>query len=141
VAAAAAIQRALHAEAWPAEAPLRVRLALHTGEAHRRDGDYYGGAVNRAARLRGLAHGGQALLSQATFDVVRDGLPGGVAVRDLGEHRLSDRHRIAHGGRCALLLSRPPTGEPTLSPPGSLLTTANDGHAGLRRSLNPPSVI
>src|SRR5215831_15858036 len=90
VAAAAALQRALHAEAWPPETPLRVRLALHTGEADLRDGDYYGGAVNRAARLWGLARGGQALLSQATHDLARDALPGGVALRDLGAHRLRD---------------------------------------------------
>src|SRR5262245_35331489 len=93
VAAAAAIQRALHAQQWPPEAPLRVRLALHTGEADLRDGDYYGGAVNRAARLRAVAHGGQALLSQAVYDLVRDALPAGAAVRDLGEHRLSDLAR------------------------------------------------
>src|SRR5215831_11795313 len=67
VAAAAGIQQALHAEPWPAETPLRVRLALHTGEADLRDGDYYGSAVNRCARLRAIAHGGQTLLSQATF--------------------------------------------------------------------------
>src|SRR4029450_271014 len=63
VAAAAAMQRALHAHPWPAEAPLRVRMAVHTGEADLRDGDYYGSAVNRCARLRALAHGGQVLLS------------------------------------------------------------------------------
>src|SRR5262245_4519415 len=62
VAAAAAIQRALHAEVWPPEAPLRVRLAVHTGEADLRDGDYYGSAVNRCARLRAITHGGQAVL-------------------------------------------------------------------------------
>src|SRR5438045_93656 len=62
VAAAAAIQRALHDEPWPAEAPLQVRLALHTGEADLREGDYYGAAVNRCARLRVIAYGGQALL-------------------------------------------------------------------------------
>ncbi len=93
VASAAAIQGALHAEPWPPETPLRVRLALHTGEADLRAGDYYGSAVNRAARLRGIAHGGQALLSQAVYDLVRDALPVGVAVRDLGEHRLSDLAR------------------------------------------------
>src|SRR5262249_38017129 len=93
VAAAAAIQRALHAEPWPPEAPLMVRLALHTGEADLRDGDYYGGAVNRAARLRAVAHGGQVLLSQATHDLVRDALPAGAALPDLGAHRLSDLAR------------------------------------------------
>src|SRR5262245_65733885 len=54
VAAAAAIQGALHAQDWPPETPLRVHMALHTGEADFREGDYYGGAVHRAARLRGL---------------------------------------------------------------------------------------
>jgi class 3 adenylate cyclase len=93
VAAAAAIQQALHAQDWPPQTPLRARVALHTGEADLRGGDYYGSAVNRSARLRGIAHGGQALLSQATYDLVQDALPAGVAVRDLGEHRLSDLAR------------------------------------------------
>src|SRR5918912_3914301 len=63
VAAAAAIQQAVYEEPWPTESPLRVRMALHTGEADLREGDYYGSAVNRAARLRAIAHGGQTLLS------------------------------------------------------------------------------
>jgi predicted ATPase/class 3 adenylate cyclase len=93
VVAAAAIQGALHAELWPPETPLRVRLALHTGEADLRDGDYYGSAVNRCARLRAIAHGGQALVSRATYDLTLDALPPGVALRDLGEQRLSDLAR------------------------------------------------
>src|SRR5687768_17037292 len=93
VTAAAAIQRALHEAPWPEETPLRVRMALHTGEADLRDGDYYGSAVNRAARLRGIAHGGQSLLSQATYDLVRDQLPAGVSTLDLGDHRLKDLAR------------------------------------------------
>src|SRR4051812_5016659 len=90
VGAAAALMQALHAEHWPTPSPIRVRQALHTGEAELRMGDYYGSAVNRCARLRGIAHGGQALLSAATFQLVREGLPPGVEVRDLGEHRLKD---------------------------------------------------
>src|SRR5262245_30738245 len=93
VTAAAVIQRALHAESWPPETPLRVRLALHTGEADLRDGDYYGSAVNRCARLRGTAHGGQAVLSMATEELVREGLPADASLRDLGVHRLSDLAR------------------------------------------------
>jgi class 3 adenylate cyclase len=93
VAAAVTIQQALHAEDWPHETPLRVRLALHTGEADLRDGDYYGSAPNRCARLRAIAHGGQALLSVATYDLVRDALPAGVTLKDLGEQRLADLHR------------------------------------------------
>src|SRR6478672_9402605 len=75
VAAAAAIQEALHEEPWPQETPLRVRMALHTGEADLRDGDYYGSAVNRCARLRAIAHGGQTVLSLTTEQLVRDALP------------------------------------------------------------------
>src|SRR5438874_6889157 len=61
VSAAFALQQAFMAEPWPADAPLRVRMALHTGDASARDGDYYGAAVNRCARLRAAAHGGQIL--------------------------------------------------------------------------------
>ena len=88
--AAAVLQRALHAEPWPTPTPLRVRMGLHTGEAELRVGDYYGGAVNRCARLRAAAHGGQTLLSQATHALVREQPPAGVTFRDLGEHRLKD---------------------------------------------------
>src|SRR5919199_2407006 len=63
VAAAATLQQALHAEPWPTSTPLRVRMGVHTGEADLRAGDYYGTAVNRCARLRAVAHGGQTLLS------------------------------------------------------------------------------
>src|ERR687888_1454876 len=90
VAAAAAIQQALHDEPWPPETPLRVRMALHTGEADLREGDYYGSAVNRCARLRAIAHGGQVLLSGPTAAVARSGLLEGVSLRDLGVHRLRD---------------------------------------------------
>jgi predicted ATPase/class 3 adenylate cyclase len=90
VAAAAALQAALTAEAWPTPTPLRVRMALHTGEADLREGDYYGTAVNRCARLRVIAHGGQILVSQTTHDLVRSALLDGVGLRDLGEHRLAD---------------------------------------------------
>src|ERR671932_1056107 len=84
VAAAAGVQRALHAEPWPTPSALRVRAALHTGEAELRDGDYYGGAVNRCARLRAAAHGGQTLLSAVTPALVRDQPPPDTAFPDLG---------------------------------------------------------
>ena len=74
VAAACALQQAYGAEPWPTASPLRVRMALHAGEAEPRDGDYYGGAVNRCARLRAAAHGGQVLLSATAGDLVRAGL-------------------------------------------------------------------
>src|SRR5947209_2604482 len=62
VAAAVALQQALHAELWPADTRLRVRMALHTGEAAVREGDYFSPAVNRCARLRAVALGGQVVL-------------------------------------------------------------------------------
>ena len=74
-AAALACQRVLSSEAWPEGIELRVRMAIHTGEAELRDGDYFGPAVNRTARLRGTAHGGQIVMSQAAADLVCDHCP------------------------------------------------------------------
>jgi predicted ATPase/class 3 adenylate cyclase/DNA-binding CsgD family transcriptional regulator len=91
VAAALDVQRAFVEEPWAEGAALRVRLALHTGEAQlRAEGYYVGRAVIRCARLRAVAHGGQTVLSAATRDLVADRLPGGVTLRDLGSHRLKD---------------------------------------------------
>jgi class 3 adenylate cyclase len=58
VEAAAVAQRALEAQAWPDDIRLRIRIGIHIGECTERDGDYFGSAVNRAARLMGIAHGG-----------------------------------------------------------------------------------
>ena len=93
VQAAEAAQRALVAEPWPADTVLRVRIALHTGECEERDGDYFGLAVNRLARLEATAHGGQVVLSRATADIVGDHLPPGVGLRHLGTHHLKDLGR------------------------------------------------
>jgi len=95
-AAAASMQQALYAEPWTTPTPLRVRIALHTGEADLREGDYYGSAVNRCARLRSAAHGGQTLLSDVTHGLVREALPPGTQLRDMGEHRLKDLIRPEH---------------------------------------------
>jgi class 3 adenylate cyclase len=91
--AALEIQRTLCDEEWQETEPLRVRMALHTGAAQERDGDYFGPPVNRVARLLSAAHGGQVLLSLPTQELVRDQLPGGTTLRDLGEHRLKDLFR------------------------------------------------
>jgi class 3 adenylate cyclase len=93
VVTAAQAQGALTAEAWPADAPVRVRMAVHTGEAIERDGDYFGPALNRAARLMGMGHGGQVLVSHATEQLVQGSLPSGRDLWDLGEHRLRDLSR------------------------------------------------
>jgi class 3 adenylate cyclase/predicted ATPase/Tfp pilus assembly protein PilF len=67
---------------------LKVRMGLHTGVAELRGGDYFGAAVNRAARIMSVAHGEQLLLSAATEERVRGQLPQGVTLREMGEHRL-----------------------------------------------------
>src|SRR5262245_50541839 len=86
-------QRALASQSWPATGPLRVRMGIHTGESEFRDGDYYGPAVNRAARMSSSAHGGQIVVSHTTEELVRDQLPQDVTLRDLGEHRFRDLTR------------------------------------------------
>ncbi|HEY3232554.1 MAG TPA: NB-ARC domain-containing protein, partial [Roseiflexaceae bacterium] len=93
LAAAVAAQRAIHAEPWATAEPLRVRLALHTGVAEPRGGDYFGPPLNRVARLLAAAHGGQILLSLVTAELVRDQLPPDLTLRDLGVHRLRDLSR------------------------------------------------
>jgi predicted ATPase/class 3 adenylate cyclase len=90
VGAAVSAQRALAAEEWGSTGPLRVRMGLHSGAAEVRDGDYYGTAPNRGARLMAIGHGGQVLVSSVTAELVGDALPDGVRLVDLGEHRLRD---------------------------------------------------
>ena len=93
VGAAADIQRGLAGIEWPTPRAIRVRISLHTGTADLQLGDYYGSAVNRAARLRAIAHGGQTVMSASTWELVQDDLPADVTVRDMGEHRLKDLTR------------------------------------------------
>ena len=75
VVAACAIQEAVAREPWPPTAPLQIRAGVHTGDAEPRDGDWYGPAVNRAARLRALAGRSQTLVSGVTAGLVADRLP------------------------------------------------------------------
>jgi predicted ATPase len=90
VAAACSIQIALGNEQWALSGPLRVRMAVHTGEADLRQADYYGPAINHCARLRSVAHGGQVLISAVTANLVREALTPELTLRDLGEHQLKD---------------------------------------------------
>ena len=100
--AALAAQMALDAAPWETAAPLRVRMALHTGSAEERGGDYFGPPLNRVARLMATGHGGQTLLSGATQAIVQDALPSGTSLVDLGRHRLKDLgqpehvHQVSH---------------------------------------------
>ncbi len=90
LAAAISAQRALHNENWGPINALRVRMALHTGVAEERNGDYFGPPLNRAARLMATGHGSQILLTRTTQELVRDDLTSDVELRDLGMHRLKD---------------------------------------------------
>jgi class 3 adenylate cyclase len=90
-------QRLLLKEQWGESAPLRVRMALHMGAAEERDGDYFGPPVNRVARLLSAAHGGQVLLSLPTHEMVRDQLPAGMSLVELGEYRLKDPLQAREG--------------------------------------------
>ena len=90
VAAAIEAQRALVAHAWPDDAAVRVRMGLHSGEAHLAGDDYGGFEVNRAARIAAAGHGGQIVLSEPTRLLAEAALTDGVAPRDLGRHVLRD---------------------------------------------------
>jgi putative nucleotidyltransferase with HDIG domain len=96
VSAAYEIQQGIEAEVWPTHTPLRLRMALHTGPAYVRKGDYFGTTLNRCARLLTLARDGQTLLSSATEHQLGSALPEGVSLRDRGLHRLRDLPRPMH---------------------------------------------
>lgn len=112
LAAARLAQQALFTETWGELGVLKARFGLHTGPAEERQGDYFGPTLNRTARLMAAGHGGQVLLSQATYELVRDylrhadltgcgevptgGNLSGLSLRDLGERRLKDLTRPEH---------------------------------------------
>jgi predicted ATPase/class 3 adenylate cyclase len=108
--AALAAQQVIQGDEWRAT-PLRVRMALHSGAAERRGGDYFGPPLNRTARLLDTAHGEQIVVSLVTAELIRDELPPGVDLVDLGEHRLADltrSERIFQVTRLDLTGSFPP---------------------------------
>jgi class 3 adenylate cyclase len=96
VAAVTAAQRSLTAEPWPANATVRVRMGLHSGEGVLGGDSYVGLDVHRAARVASAGHGGQVLLSGSTHALAIGNLPSGVVLADLGEHRLKDLSRPEH---------------------------------------------
>jgi class 3 adenylate cyclase len=91
--AALAAQRNLAAQSWPTSRPIVVRMGLHAGVCEERDGDYFGPAVNRAARLLAVASGGEVLVSGAAAELLSDELPEGVGLRELGTRQLKDLSR------------------------------------------------
>ena len=86
--AAVDLQQALVAHTWGETGPLRVRMGVHTGEAEARDGDYFGTAVNKAARVMSLAAGGQVLLSDVSSALLRESPEAQMEGRLLGHYRL-----------------------------------------------------
>jgi predicted ATPase/class 3 adenylate cyclase/tetratricopeptide (TPR) repeat protein len=93
VAAVLAMQQAIAAHAWPGGERVRVRMGIHCGEAARTAAGLVGLEVHRAARVAAAGYGGQVLVSEAAAVLVRDGLPEGAALADLGSHRLKDLGR------------------------------------------------
>ena len=124
---AVAAQRRLAAHDWRAtaglDAPVRVRMGLHTGPAERTDEGYVGMSLHTAARIASAAHGGQILISDAVADAVGDSALGdaGLTLRDLGEHRLKDVD-----GTQRLLQFVIPELRSDFSPPRSLATHPNN---------------
>lgn len=118
-AAAIELQDAIFHEPWALTDPMRIRVALHTGEAELRDGDYFGRAVNRAARLRSLASGGQILCSGATAELVIDSLSDDVTLVDLGMRQLKNLTRPEHVFELRPQIDEnpPPTGDTPIERP------------------------
>jgi predicted ATPase/class 3 adenylate cyclase len=94
--AALAVQASLAHEAWPDEAPVKVRAALHTGEVEDTGRDFVGAPLNRVARLLAAGHGGQTLVSRSTFEASGGAWPEGASLRDLGVHKLKDLAHAEH---------------------------------------------
>ncbi|HET7685308.1 MAG TPA: tetratricopeptide repeat protein [Candidatus Limnocylindria bacterium] len=97
LAAAVEAQRALASHDWPTGARVAVRMGIHSGEPISASTGYVGIDVHRASRICSAGHGGQVLVSEATRALIGGGLPDGVTLRDLGEHRLrglADPERI-----------------------------------------------
>lgn len=82
--------RAIAAAAWPPDIAVRARIALHSGRAIERGGDFFGPPVNQVARLLQAGHGGQTLLSDSVYAQIAGTLPPGARCRDLGRHTLRD---------------------------------------------------
>ena len=89
-------QRALCSAEWEETGPIAARMGIHTGTAEYRDSDYFGGTLNRAARIEAAAHGGQILLSQIAHELLEDERIDDVAFKSLGRHRLRNLDRPEH---------------------------------------------
>ena len=146
VAAALDAHAALASEEWPTPSPVEVRLAVHTGEAVERGGDYYGRTVNRAARLRAASMPGQVLVSQATADLVVDNLPDGYRLQTLGVQQLRDLERpetvfvVAPLGETVAVVPAPEAGTSVIPLPARLASAPNMGFIGREREIDSLSM-
>jgi predicted ATPase/class 3 adenylate cyclase len=93
VAAVLEMQQAIQGHAWPGGEQVRVRMGIHFGEVARTATGLVGLEVHRAARVAAVGHGGQVLVSETAAALVRDWLPPGAGLTDLGVHRLKDLSR------------------------------------------------
>jgi predicted ATPase/class 3 adenylate cyclase len=123
-ACAVEIQRALRKAPWPGGLDLRARVALHTGEAHERGGDYFGPALNRAARLRSLARGGVTVMSQATAELVRERMPPGTELVERGRQELLGLSRPENVFELRAISQTTVADEPALDAPRTRVTAA-----------------
>ncbi|HEY5768620.1 MAG TPA: adenylate/guanylate cyclase domain-containing protein [Terrimicrobium sp.] len=89
-------QQALASEDWNDIGSLAVRMGIHVGTAELRDGDYFGGTLNRASRIESAAHGGQILLSRIAVELLEDEPLDAISFKSLGSHRLRNLDRPEH---------------------------------------------
>ena len=146
VAAALALQRALHDEPWAEGIQLRVRAGLHTGEAEVRGGDYFGAAVSRTARIRALARGSEVLVSQATAQLAMDRPPAGADLGHVGRRALKGlaREEEIYQLRAPGLVDAPlpPSDAGSAGIPGDLAGRATAGvPLPARLSVPPPAGV
>jgi len=130
-------QRAMADETWPTETPIVVRVALHTGEVYERDGNYFGPTLNRAARLRGLADGGQIVVSGVTAQLVQDTLPDGYVLVDLGQVALRGTSRPER----AFAIDGPGLSRPEIAPANRPVDAAHVAAIPLPSRLVPRPAV
>lgn len=87
-------QRTLSTEHWTTPMPLRVRMAIHTGPAEMREGDYFGATLNHLGRMMEIGHGGQILVSEASQQQLAQRLLPGIELRDLGVRRIKGMREL-----------------------------------------------
>jgi class 3 adenylate cyclase/DNA-binding NarL/FixJ family response regulator len=139
VATALAAQRAVAAHSWPQQVDVRVRMGMHTGEPARAAERYIGLGVHRAARICSVAHGGQILLSHATYAVLADEMLPDLRFRDLGEHTLKDLDRPER--LYQLVVPDLPSDFPPLRDTGATLPDEAAASAGERVVVADDSVL